>query len=994
MKHTKASNATRKKTNAEDPKNDSLLADEHQTQADFHFAKYDETRSLEDLETAIKHGLLAVTTTPEHHPKRVDRRETLVLFYGKRFQRMRDVDDVKAIIKLTLSNMVGIPQGHPDLSGKYQRLATAYGFIYKKTGSLEDLEPAIKYGRLALVKAPRNYSILAGIQQGLAISYAERYKKLGHMEDLQGALKYSLLSVASTLEISSDWADSEGLGQGSTTFFSYNFRKSGGIEDLESDLEYVLSVLATTPDVNPALAERFQIVATSYIDRYKRTSMVEDLEGALKYSLLAEGATPDNHPHMASRHETLSTSYILKHGRTGEIKDLDAALNHGMAAVAATPEDSLDMSFRHQTLAVSHHEKYKMTMDMVDLEVALKYSLSAVAKSAEDHPDISGKYQTLAALYTTKYKIVGNHKDLEAALRYNLLAVDATPDSHPDMAKMQSNLARSYSEKYKKTGNVEDLHQASKLFKAALEQPTALPQDIWDIALHLTMQDEIFSTQDILNAHTTAFKTLPSLLWLGSPVINRHSILIRQDIVTFVSQAITFALQTSHTELAVEFFEQGLSITHKQELQLKNHHDNLHEYSSILSHRLHKVSSPLQGFSQTMSSAENNHTLAQKRVEVLAEIHQEPGFEDFLLPLKYPYLSSAAIHGPVIMLNANPHQTNVMIILSPSLPPVHLCLSGVLESTVRSYAEKLKKALNSFSIHSREIRHGRPHKIDNISSDESLRSVTSWLWKVIVEPIFAVLNQNGLHGARLWWCPSGPYTYLPLHAAAPIESAFIQSYIPSLQSLIQANMKATPLDDTLTAIGIVETSNNEGHWSRLPFVEKELDVVTLIFGKKAQQLKDSQATTEDVLKEIQSSSWLHIACHGHQNLENPLKSSLIVYDGKLELESILDSDLPNAKFVYLSACETAMGDSKLVNEAMHLAGGFLAAGFQGAIGTLWSMPDAYGPKVAEVVYKNILGEGDVPDVRKAAEGLHLAVQKLRRSGAPLHQWMPFIHLGI
>lgn len=148
------------------------------------------------------------------------------------------------------------------------------------------------------------------------------------------------------------------------------------------------------------------------------------------------------------------------------------------------------------------------------------------------------------------------------------------------------------------------------------------------------------------------------------------------------------------------------------------------------------------------------------------------------------------------------------------------------------------------------------------------------------------------------------------------------------------------------------------------------------------------------MKAMESSAWLHFACHGNQDPNNPLKSSLMLYDGKLELSNILDSDLPKAKFVYLSACETAMGDNDLPNEAMHLAGGFIAAGFQGAIGTLWSMADAHGPRVAEIVYKTIVEKNGVPDVKMAAKGLHLAIQKLRREGAPLHQWMPFIHLGI
>jgi CHAT domain-containing protein len=59
--------------------------------------------------------------------------------------------------------------------------------------------------------------------------------------------------------------------------------------------------------------------------------------------------------------------------------------------------------------------------------------------------------------------------------------------------------------------------------------------------------------------------------------------------------------------------------------------------------------------------------------------------------------------------------------------------------------------------------------------------------------------------------------------------------------------------------------------------------------------------------------------------------------------------LPNAQFVFLAACQTAMGDTQLVNESFHLGGGFIIAEFQSAIGTMWSINDDDGPVVANIV---------------------------------------------
>ena len=104
--------------------------------------------------------------------------------------------------------------------------------------------------------------------------------------------------------------------------------------------------------------------------------------------------------------------------------------------------------------------------------------------------------------------------------------------------------------------------------------------------------------------------------------------------------------------------------------------------------------------------------------------------------------------------------------------------------------------------------------------------------------------------------------------------------------------------------------------------------------------------------------------------------------------------LPNAQFVFLAACQTAMGDAELVNESFHLGGGFITAGFRSAIGTMWSMNDEDGPTIAEHVYSHLFYEGKQPQVGDAAEAMDLAVRELKKGKVPDERWVPFIHIGI
>ncbi|KAJ7815011.1 CHAT domain-containing protein [Mycena leptocephala] len=160
------------------------------------------------------------------------------------------------------------------------------------------------------------------------------------------------------------------------------------------------------------------------------------------------------------------------------------------------------------------------------------------------------------------------------------------------------------------------------------------------------------------------------------------------------------------------------------------------------------------------------------------------------------------------------------------------------------------------------------------------------------------------------------------------------------------------------------------------------------------RLEGEQATVDAVKVQLRDCSWVHLACHGTQDLVNPTQSCLFLYGGTLNLETILQMPLPNAQFVFLAACQTAMGDTVLVNEGFHLGGGFLAAGFQSVVGTLWSMNDQDGPLVAEVFYSHLFRAGRQPQASDAAEALQLAVRELKARNIPHERWIPFIHMGV
>lgn len=160
-------------------------------------------------------------------------------------------------------------------------------------------------------------------------------------------------------------------------------------------------------------------------------------------------------------------------------------------------------------------------------------------------------------------------------------------------------------------------------------------------------------------------------------------------------------------------------------------------------------------------------------------------------------------------------------------------------------------------------------------------------------------------------------------------------------------------------------------------------------------LEGVEGTKRHVIQGMSDCNWLHLACHGIQRLDEPTKSSIVLEDGHLTLEEIIKLNLPNAEFAFLSACQTTTGDEKLSEEAAHIAGGMLLAGYRGVVATMWSIQDDLAPEVTDEFYGHVMKDEERPDSRNAAEALHMSMQKIRKKeGVKLTDWIPFVHLGV
>ncbi|KIK42411.1 hypothetical protein CY34DRAFT_83662, partial [Suillus luteus UH-Slu-Lm8-n1] len=161
-------------------------------------------------------------------------------------------------------------------------------------------------------------------------------------------------------------------------------------------------------------------------------------------------------------------------------------------------------------------------------------------------------------------------------------------------------------------------------------------------------------------------------------------------------------------------------------------------------------------------------------------------------------------------------------------------------------------------------------------------------------------------------------------------------------------------------------------------------------------ISGDEATRAGALDALQRNTWVHLACHGKQDQEQPYNSHFAMRDTPLTLLDIMEEDIPHAEFAFLSACHTAVCDDKTPDEVIHLAAGLQFSGFKSVIGTLWEVNDTVAKHIVKAFYEKMfedLEDGGVMDCTKAARALNHATYFVKKV-VPLEQRIVFIHIGV
>jgi tetratricopeptide (TPR) repeat protein len=247
-----------------------------------------------------------------------------------------------------------------------------------------------------------------------------------------------------------------------------------------------------------------------------------------------------------------------------------------------------------------------------------------------------------------------------------------------------------------------------------------------------------------------------------------------------------------------------------------------------------------------------------------------------------------------------------------------------------------------------------------VQSIKKRRRQTKELAEVMYKRLLRPM-QSSIAGRDLLIVPHGSLHYVPFAALHDGERFLVQGralrYLPSamLLGLMPEARAASALGkDPVSRLLILGNPDLGQAALDLPAAQLEAQDLQTLFAKNS-ELFLRRAATETLMKERAFDfSHIHVASHGEFSSDAPLLSRLKLAaddknDGMLSVSEVYGLRL-NANLVMLSACETGLGSISSGDDVVGLTRGFLYAGAQNVVGSLWEVDDDATAELSRQMY--------------------------------------------
>jgi CHAT domain len=1024
-------------------------------------ARYNRTGAETDLDELINVRRQAVDLVPADDPLRGDLLRMLAAGRLLRFQQLRDVADLEEMIKVgRRAAEAGLDEGRSALL--YSNLCFGLHYRYLLRGVARDISDAVEYGRLAVQNAGPDHPFRSGCLANYSAALLRRFELLGHEADLEagrtsaeqaarnatdpGQVPTALLALATAMRLQAEQTDSPAENEKAVAAAGLALRSAVDQDRAEclSNLALCLERRFELTGDQDALSKavdlgrqavnltkggdqaRYQSNYGSFLlRRYQLVGELADLSAGVGACLAAADAAMLNAPLRARYLGNLSNALAAEYQRTGVADAWDRAMKAARAALQASPDDDANRgSYLNGLAGVLMLRPEDVSGD--DLAEAAELSRQAVERAPAGSAQQAVFMAARSLIMLISYAQAKRKPELDEAVNAAQGAVNITSAEHQFRALYLGRLviallARAQLKRNTadQAGAASDQEAAARAGREASEITTAPP------ALRAAAAAGWGNAAAADGDWAEAVHAYQAAIELAAKAAPRALARADQEFQLaqlrgLGSRAAACCLKLDRRDLAVELLEQGRGVLLGQALDVRTDLTELRALRPELATRFadlrdrlaaaettpeHK-SQPLgPSASESEAARASRAAEARRRIDgefeaVIAEARGLPNMERFLLPPRISDLLPTEEHEIIAMITVDADQSHALLLTSAGIQVVPL--PGLSPAAVQSHTLEFMSALNQTLA----------AETGDDAAEARLTAVLGWLWDVLASPVLNSREITGQPGdgqpwPRIWWCPSGLLSFLPLHAAGYHGGRFagrrdtvldrvVSSYTATVRALVYSRRPVTPTAVPAGQVLVVAMEQTPDA-DDLPAATEEAALLAEKFGRQAKILNDANeaalATPGSVLNAMPDYPWAHFACHADVNLRDPSASHLLLHDR--DVLTVLDINrlrLEGADLAYLSACSTAMTGGTLPDEAINLASAFQLAGYRRVIATLWPVDDDVAASLAHSFYDNL---GAAKTAATAALALHHAV-RLSRDRYPKKpsMWAAHVHSGI
>ncbi|KAF6743660.1 CHAT domain-containing protein [Ephemerocybe angulata] len=1009
------------------------------------YSRFNRTGNLRDVDEAIAMHRRATRLTSEGDSDMPGRLNNLGIALEARFQHTGDLRDIDEAITTQQRAVRLAPGGHVNLPGWINSLGISLLSRSQRTGDLRDLEECISTKQRALRLTPQGDKNMPAGLSTLGNAYAVRFGRTSDLHDLNEAITLQQRAVKLTPEGHAHkpgWLNNVGYS------LQARYENTGDPCDIDESISVYQRAVQLTPEGHVDLPLYLNNLGIAFQCRFAHNTDLCDIAESIAAKQRAVQLTPEGHALMPGRLSNLGNAFESRFHYTGDLRDIDEAITAQQRAVQLIPPGHTEMHSVVGNLGNALQCRFDRSADLRDIAEAIAVKQRALRLTPEGHEMMPGRLGNLGNAFDSRFQRSGALSDIDEAILLMQRALNLSPEGHADLPSMMRRLGLFLHRRYTANGSHTDLEASISSFKLAANCNSGSPRQKLDAATrwaHLLIR-HFPASHDILTAFDTAIRLIALIAGVDKTIEGRYNEL--RESPEFVLLAASSACLHGRPDKALEWLESGRCLVWSQFNELRTPLDELRLRDSALAQRLLDISRRLEAVGTSRSQVDFDMPLSQKisleeearahrklgreRDDLLRVIRDLPGFEAFLQPSPSSALMShLPKSGYIVVIIVEERRCDAIALSARQDKPLHIPLPNFSLAKCNKHRNDLRTQLRSRNLRDRgetmavlddgDGERGIRSAIVGRHGEPATQAVLRALWEEVVSPILKKLEISKMDRSstavppRIWWCPTGSLSFLPLHAAGIYGSGkfisesvldyAVSSYTPTITTLTERVKNSRSIDRAVSGLFITSQPNAPGG-SPIPGTTKEVrsiyDMATES-GTRVKKLEGSAITINECLDYMGTFSSIHLACHASQNAADPLKSRFLFHNGTLELGTIIQRNLKDADLAFLSACQTSTGEENLSDEAVHLAAGMLAAGYRRVVATMWSIGDRYAPEIAKDFHQYLQSHrhpatGHGFDGTDSAYALHHAIQQLRLrlngdTETALLAWIPYVHFG-